>query len=101
MRLLKKYATVKGVVTGFIGYAGLISSLGYIMEKLTGSSASVEPFVWACTFVFFVFIFTLGAMACSYSQLLQQDEIDRLCKVKADLEGQILRRRISSTGRKP
>jgi uncharacterized membrane protein YccC len=101
MRLLKRYATVQGVVVGFAMYAGLIASLGYIMEKLSGASATVEPFVWACTFVFFVFIFHLGVMACSYSQALQQDEIDRLCKVKADLEGQILRRRISSKGRKP
>ncbi|PWK28747.1 hypothetical protein C7534_1383 [Pseudomonas sp. OV226] len=81
-------------------YAGLISSLGYIMEKLSGAAAVVEPFVWACTAAFFTLIFSLGALGCGYTQQLKQDEIDRLCKVKADLEGQVLRRRISSKGRK-
>lgn len=100
MRFLKKYATVKAVVQGLGFYAGLIASFGYIMEKLSGNTPVIEPFIWACTAAFFMLIFSFGAIACGYAQQLKQDEIDRLCKVKAELESQLLRRRISSKRRK-
>lgn len=100
MRFITKHASVKTVVTAFGFYCGLIASMGYIMEKLTGSNPVVEPFVWACTVTLFILASNLGVLACGYAQQLKQDEIDRLCVVKAELEAQVLRRRISSKGRK-
>lgn len=83
----------------FFTFVGALAALDYLY-KTYWVGPTTEPIVWAFTIVLVFYGFIGILNYCFFAQLIMQGEIDRMAKVKARLEAQILKKRKSSNKRK-
>ncbi|MDP2592931.1 hypothetical protein Q8W41_26075 [Vibrio splendidus] len=90
-----------------IGYVGLFASFltiavsfDYIYKEYLGGGNDNTPVIWACTVALGFVAFFAVLNYCVYAQSIVRDEIERVSEAKAKLEEQVLRKRLSSKGRK-
>lgn len=99
-RFAEQFANVKSVFHGLVCYVSLLGGLWYVCDTLIDGGDPLHPLIWAFTVTFFVFVFFGLFLYCLYAQSLMQDELDRVTKVKGELEAPFLKRRLSSKGGK-
>ncbi|MCA0938236.1 hypothetical protein LCL85_22115 [Vibrio alginolyticus] len=90
-----------------IGYIGLFGSFvtivgffDYIYKEYLGGEGNNTPVIWACTIGLGIVAFFGLLNYCVYAQSIVRDEIERVSKAKARLEEQVMRKRLSSKGRR-
>jgi hypothetical protein len=96
----EKFANVKSVFNGLIGYVSLLGGLWYVCDTVIDGGDPLHPLIWACTVTFSIFVFFGLFLYCLFAQSLMQDELGRVTKVKEELETLLLKRRLSSKGGK-
>jgi uncharacterized membrane protein len=97
---VKSTASVKGVVNNLLVFLSALGGLWYICDVFVAGGDPLHPLIWACTVTFFALVmFTLFSY-CAYAQMMMQEEIDRVTKVKKEFETLLLKRRLSSEGGK-
>ena len=99
---LREKVTGVGILTTFGAFVGTVVGLDYLYETYWVSSASgcTEPFIWSASITLGFYVFFGLLNYCWYAQMIMQDEIDRVTKIKARLETQVLKKRRSSKKRR-
>ncbi len=97
LKIFRDRVSKLGIFGLFSAFVGVVVGLDYIYkEYLTNGAEPTDAIIWAFTAAFgFLMIFGL-LNYCVYAQGILQDEVDRVSKVKSQLENSILHNRKSS-----
>lgn len=97
-KYLREKITTLSVAGTFATYAGAVAALDYF-HKTYWSDPTSESVMWAATFAFFCYAFIGLLNYCCFSQMVLQEEVDRVAAVKSRLEKQVVKSRQSSKKR--
>lgn len=90
---LSTFATFSAFVTVVLG-------MDYVWNNYFTPSKDAEPLIWGLTVATGLFVAFGLLNYCWFSQSNLQSEIDRITDVKARLEAQLLKKRLSSRKKK-
>ena len=94
---IRKTVESIGLVGLFASFLTIAVSFDYIYKEYLNIANSNTPIIWACTIALGIVAFVGLLNYCVYAQSIVKDEIERVSEAKANLEAQILRKRLSST----
>lgn len=93
---VKERVTAASTFFGFSAFASLVLGLDYVWGTYFQQDRGTAPLVWGLTVALGAFLFFGLLNYCWYAQSILQSEIERTIAVKARLESQLLKKRLSS-----
>jgi RsiW-degrading membrane proteinase PrsW (M82 family) len=97
---LKKKVTGVSTFATFSAFVTVAIGADYVWNTYFEQQKGSAPLVWGLSVAFFLFLFFGLLNYCWYAQSVLEDEIERITQVKARLESQLLKTRLSSSKRK-
>jgi hypothetical protein len=92
----KERVTAASTFLGFSAFVSTAVGLDYVWGTYFQQDRGTAPLVWGLTVTLGLFLFFGLLNYCWYAQSVLQSEIDRITDVKARLESQMLKKRLSS-----
>lgn len=99
-KFIQQKCSALGIITTLATYIGLVVGLDYLYAKYW-DGPMLNAVVWSASVVLAVYAFVGLLIYCCFAQLVMQEEINRMSKVKAQLESQMLKNRQSSCAHPP
>lgn len=99
-KYLKDRVTAASTFFGFSAFVSMAVGLDYVWGTYFQQDRGTAPLVWGLTVTLTIFLFFGLLNYCWYAQSMLQSEIERITAVKARLETQVLRKRLSSKKRR-
>jgi len=93
---VKTRVTAASTFFGFSAFVSMVVGLDYVWTTYFQQSHGTAPLVWGLTVTLGIFLFFGLLNYCWYAQSVLQSEIERITSVKARLESQLLKKRLSS-----
>lgn len=93
---IKLRVTSASTFLGLSAFVSLVVGMDYVWTTYFQQTRGTAPLVWGLTVATGLFLFFGVLNYCWYAQSVLESEVERITLVKARLEAQLLKKRISS-----